>query len=87
MHEALLMADLVRKVEGIAQSQGLERVVSVRVQVDALTSLSGSHLKDNFALASQGTVVEGAQLEIEGGTEGICTAQQGLILVSMEVQD
>ena len=81
------MAGLVRKVESIARAQGVERVVRVDVQVDAWTSLTRSHLKDNFVLAARGTVVEGAQLVVVQGSEGNDSVPQGLFLVSMEVED
>ena len=87
MHEASLAAYLVRRVKEIAYAQGAQRVLSVRVQVDALTLLSRDHLLDHFFLASRGTVAEGAGLEVRVADEGCFTGEMGLLLESLEVED
>ncbi len=65
MHEASLAADLVCRIKEIAHAQGVQRVLSVRIQVDGWSIFSRDHLQDHFALVSRGTVAEGARLEVK----------------------
>ncbi len=85
MHEASLAADLVCRIKEIAHAQGVQRVLSVRIQVDGWSILSRDHLQDHFALVSRGTVAEGARLEVKAADEDSFTGGMGLLLESLEV--
>jgi len=65
VHEARLIADLVRKIEALAREHGANRVTKVRVRLGALSHMTPEHFRDHFALVTQGTVAEGAETEIE----------------------
>ena len=65
MHEFSLMADLLRKIESVAQQQSAIKVSSVKVRLGALCHISPEHFRDHFMMASRGTVAEGADLAIE----------------------
>ena len=86
MHEASLAMDLLRRVREVAEAQGVSKVVVVRLRVGPLLHVSGKHLREHFALASRGTVAEGAELvmEVVGAKEPHC---QGLVLESLEVEE
>ncbi|TAM82729.1 MAG: hydrogenase maturation nickel metallochaperone HypA [Acidobacteria bacterium] len=65
MHEASLMKDLMRKIEGVAREQNASRVLGISVRLGALSHMSASHFREHFAVASRGSVAEGARLRIE----------------------
>lgn len=64
MHEASLMNDLMRKIQAVAREQNASRVLGISVKLGALSHMSPSHLREHFAVASQGTIAEGAELNI-----------------------
>jgi hydrogenase nickel incorporation protein HypA/HybF len=86
MHELSLIADLMRKIASIAQEQGAEKVIYVKVKLGALCHLSVAHLREHFAHAARGTVAEGALLEIEELTDMIDPHAQEILLDSVEVE-
>lgn len=63
MHEASLMRALMRKVLEVAEQQGAERVVGVKVRLGALSHMSPEHFREHFEQASAGTLAEGARVE------------------------
>ncbi len=86
MHESSLMADLLRKIDAIAQNHGARRILAVKVNLGALSNMSPEHFREHFALAARNTPAEGARLEVEvvpGLTDPL--AQQ-VVLESVEVE-
>lgn len=61
MNEFSLMADLMKKIYTIAHRENAERIVSVRVQLGALSHISPDH----FVMAAHGKPANSAQLEME----------------------
>ena len=57
MHEMSLMADLLRKVERIAEEHGRGRIVRLTVRLGALSHFSPSHFREHFDRASAGTKI------------------------------
>jgi hydrogenase nickel incorporation protein HypA/HybF len=64
MHEASLMADLLRRIDAIAEAEGARRISGLSVWLGALCHISAQHFAEHFARAAQGTLAEGARLEI-----------------------
>jgi hydrogenase nickel incorporation protein HypA/HybF len=87
MHEASLMADLMRKIEAIARQDGAKRVLGVSVKLGALSHMSPAHFREHFAVASQGTLAQGAQLKIEVLENINDPHAQEILLESVEVAD
>ena len=85
MHELSLLADLLRKIESVARLEQASAVTRVTVSIGALCHLSPSHLRDHFARAVQGTIVEGARLNIEVLTDVTDSHAQEILLESVEV--
>jgi len=65
MHELSLATELIEQVEQAARTEGARRVVSVEVEIGALSGVEIEAFAFCFPLAAEGTVIEGARLEIE----------------------
>jgi len=65
MHEFSIIKDLIRKIISIAHEQHASKVLSVTVKLGALSHISPDHFREHFVHASQGTITEGAQINIE----------------------
>ena len=87
MHELSLLTDLLRKIESIARRERASAVTRVTVRIGALCHLSSSHLREHFARATQGTVAEGAHLNIELLTDVTDPHAQEIVLETVEVMD
>jgi len=85
MHEASLMNDLMRKIEDLARQQNARQVLGINVSLGALSHMSPSHFREHFAVASQGTVAEGAKLTIRVLTDVNDLHAQKILLESVEV--
>jgi hydrogenase nickel incorporation protein HypA/HybF len=64
MHELFIAEDLLAIVEKTAGEHGLVRVNSLRVVVGALGNVIPEALEFAFEVAGQGTVAEGARLDL-----------------------
>lgn len=87
MHELSLLADLIRKIESIARREQARAITRVTVSIGALCHLSPSHLREHFTRAAQGTVAEGACLEVEVLTDVTDPHAQEILLESVEVSE
>lgn len=87
MHEASLMNDLMRKIEAVAHEQKASKVIVISVRLGALSHMSPSHFREHFALASCGTIAEGAELNIKVLTDLNDQHAQEIVLESVEIAD
>ena len=87
MHEASLMKDLMQKIESIAREQSAARVLGISVRLGALSHMSANHFREHFAVASQGTLAEGARLKIEVLTDMKDPHAQEILLESVDIPD
>ena len=65
MHELSLCMALIRVIEDQQRRQPFRRVRTVRLAVGALAGVEIEALRFGFTVAAQGTLAEGAVLEIE----------------------
>lgn len=86
MHEASLMAGLMRRVANIAAAEGARRVTRIAVRLGALSHFSAEHFAEHFAEASAQTLAEGAQLDITMSTDDQDPNAQDVVLESVEVE-
>jgi hydrogenase nickel incorporation protein HypA/HybF len=87
MHEASLMNNLMRKIEAVAREQNARQVLSVSVKLGALSHMSAGHFREHFAVASQGTLAEGAELNIEVLTDSSDPGAQDILLENVEIAE
>jgi hydrogenase nickel incorporation protein HypA/HybF len=86
MHEAALMAELMRGIEAVARAEGARRVTGVSVWVGALSHMSESRLRADFARAAAGGPAEGARLEVVVSDRIDHPRAQDLVLEQVEVE-
>jgi hydrogenase nickel incorporation protein HypA/HybF len=86
MHERALMNDLMREIEGIARSDGANRVTRVAVRLGALSHFTPEHFREHFADASQGTLAEGAAVDAVLEEDLDDPRAAGVVLESIEVE-
>lgn len=85
MHEFSLMADLLRKIETVAQESGPGKIIGIHVKLGALSHISGAHFQEHFEQMVPGTVAEGAQLHVEVLTDPHDPNAQDILLDSLEI--
>ncbi|MBS0517960.1 MAG: hydrogenase maturation nickel metallochaperone HypA [Proteobacteria bacterium] len=86
MHEASLIAGLMRRVEEISRRENATRVVAVSVWLGALSHMSADHFAEHFTEAAKGTLAEGAQLHTTVSDDVEHPHAQDLVLESVEVE-
>jgi hydrogenase nickel incorporation protein HypA/HybF len=65
MHELSIMEEAVRLALDAAKSAGARRVLALRLRVGALSGVVPEAMRFAFDVVCQGTLAEGASLEIE----------------------
>lgn len=65
MHEMSLAQSIVEIVEGVSQQNGNRQVVKVKLTIGELAGVEIQSLMQSFTIASQGTVMEKAEIELE----------------------
>lgn len=86
MHEATLMANLMRQIADIAKAEGAPRVTGVSVWLGALSHLSAEHFTEHFIRASDATLAEGARLAVMVSDDLQDADAQRIVLESVEVE-
>lgn len=73
MHEMALTESLVELIEGEGRKRGFARVRVVRLEIGALGGVDAEAMRFCFDAVSQGTLVDGARLDINiAPGEGWC---------------
>ncbi len=81
------MNDLIRKIEAVAREQNSSQIIGISVKLGALSHMSASHFRDHFSVASQGTIAEGARLDIKILTDLNDPHAQEIVLESVEIAE
>ncbi|MFH1458821.1 MAG: hydrogenase maturation nickel metallochaperone HypA [Candidatus Omnitrophota bacterium] len=64
MHETHLIEPVIKGISEHAQAEGAVAVTRVRIKVGMLTGVSEESFKETFSVLAQGTILEGAALEL-----------------------
>ncbi len=86
MHEASLISGLMRRVDAVARADGARRVVGISVWIGALCHMSAEHFAEHFEHASNGTIAEGARLDVTVSDDTRDTNAQDIVLRHVEVE-
>ncbi len=86
MHEASLIADLMKRIDDIARVERAERIVSVSVWLGAFSHMSEAHFAEHFERAAAGTVAEGARLDVTVSDDSSHAKAQDVVLESVEME-
>ena len=70
MHEASVTRDIVRHIEQVAAEQGARHVVGVKIVLGPLSGFSASSLREHFTHDAEGTVAQGARIEVRVAGKG-----------------
>lgn len=86
MHEASLMASLMRRIDEVAASGAAKRVVGVSVWLGALSHMSAEHFAEHFSQAAAGTLAENARLDVSVSDDPHDPCAQDIVLKSVEIE-
>jgi hydrogenase nickel incorporation protein HypA/HybF len=86
MHEASLMVGLMRRIDEVAKAEGAQRIVGVSIWLGALSHMSAEHFAEHFEQAADGTVAEGARLDVSVSEDTGHARAQDILLKSVEVE-
>jgi hydrogenase nickel incorporation protein HypA/HybF len=86
MHEASLMANLMRRIDEVARAERARRIVGVSVWLGALSHMSPEHLAERFEQVTAGTIAEGARLDVALSDDTQHANAQEIVLESLEVE-
>ena len=64
MHETHLIEPIIKGISNHARREGAQSVTKVRLKVGQLTGIKEDSFKETFALLTQDTLLEGAELEL-----------------------
>ena len=86
MHEASLIANLMRRIDAVAKVEGARRIVGVSVWLGALSHMSAEHFAEHFQRAVAGTIAEGARVDVTVSDDVHHANAQDLMLESVAVE-
>lgn len=87
MHEHSLIKNLITRVTDIAGDENADKLVSIKVKLGALSHISAEHFREHFENETQGTILEGVELEVEELSDLHDPLAQEIILESLEIED
>lgn len=87
MHEASLMASLMRRIDEAARAERASKVIGVSVWIGALSHMSAKHFAEHFERAATGTIAEGARLDVTVSTDIEHANAQDILLEKVELED
>jgi len=87
VHEWSLIIPLLRAIESAAKAHHATRVVGATVAIGPLSGLSKEHLREHFALASRGSIAEGARLTIDVRRDADDAGARAIVLERIEVAE
>ncbi|NJL25976.1 MAG: hydrogenase maturation nickel metallochaperone HypA [Calothrix sp. SM1_5_4] len=87
MHEVSLVASLVDRITEVAAREGFSRVIKIRLRVGALSGVEPLALEFCFSEVVKGSVLEGANLEIERVAPELICARCGFVSTPEDAAD
>jgi hydrogenase nickel incorporation protein HypA/HybF len=86
MHERALMADVMRKIDEVAHTDGAKRVTRIDVRLGALSHFAPDHFYEHFIDASRGTLAAGASVNAVVDDDVFSPRARDVVLESVEVE-
>jgi hydrogenase nickel incorporation protein HypA/HybF len=87
MHEEAMLQDLRRKIVEITDREGGLRVARIHLWVGALSHVSEEQLRRQWARVVEGTSAETAALDLTTSPDMQDPRAQGLVLLSLAVEE
>jgi hydrogenase nickel incorporation protein HypA/HybF len=79
------MADLLGKIQQLAQDAKADKVMGVKVKLGALSHITPDHFREHFEAAIVGTIAEGATLDVEQSDDQGDPNAQDILLESVDI--
>jgi hydrogenase nickel incorporation protein HypA/HybF len=87
MHEEAMLQDLRRKLVEVVGQEGGPRVLRVRLWVGALSHVSEEQLRRQWSRVVEGTGAHSAALDVTTSGDLNDPRAQGLVLLSVDVEE
>jgi hydrogenase nickel incorporation protein HypA/HybF len=85
MHEEALLREIREKIVEVAKANGARKVTKVRLWIGALSEIPGDHMKEEWPRTVDGTIAQGAELEVETSTDIRDPRANDIIVTSMDI--
>jgi len=86
MHEASVMAGLMRRIDEAAKAERAKKIVGLSVWVGALSHMSAEHFAEHFERAAAGSAAEGARLIVTVSQDIYHVNAQDILLEAIELE-
>ena len=83
MHESRVVTDILSEIERVAAVNTVDRVEVVRIEIGAMSHMTPNGFSGHFELVADGTVAEGAHLDITKSKDREAPNAQSVRLVSV----
>ena len=83
MHESRVVTDILSEIERVASQNGVEHMDVVRIEIGALSHITPDGFSGHFELVADGTVAEGAHLDVTKSKDREAPNAQSVRLVSI----
>lgn len=87
MHEASVMAGLMRRIDEVAKAERAKKIVGLSVWIGALSHMSAEHFAEHFERAAAGSAAEGARLDVTVSQDIGHANAQDILLDKIELED
>jgi Zn finger protein HypA/HybF involved in hydrogenase expression len=77
----------MRRIDAVAKADGARRVTGVSVWIGALCHMSAGHFAEHFEQASDGTIANGARLDVIVSDDMHDMNAQDIVLRHVEVEN
>jgi hydrogenase nickel incorporation protein HypA/HybF len=85
MHEEALLREIREKIVEVAKANGAKRVTKVRLWIGALSEIPGDHMKEEWPRTVDGTIAEGATLDVESSKDIHDPRASDIIVTSLDI--
>lgn len=86
MHESRIVTDILAAMERVADANDARRIACARIEIGALSHITPEGFVGHFGLISQGSVADGADLDITRSNDRNSPDAFDVRLVSLVVE-
>ena len=83
MHESRVVSDILSEIERVAAVNTVDRVDVVRIEIGVMSHMTPNGFSGHFELVADGTVAEGAHLDVTKSKDREAPNAQSVRLVSV----
>jgi hydrogenase nickel incorporation protein HypA/HybF len=83
MHESRVVSDILSEIKRVAALNRVDQVDVVRIEIGAMSHITPNGFSGHFELVADGTVAEGAHLDITKSKDREAPNAQSVRLVSI----